>query len=288
MATWREVISRGGEYLAAKGIDDACAAVEFLAARLLHTGRGLLSAHLDAILGEKHLEAMRRGVKRLAVGEPLQYILGEWDFRTLTLKCDSRALIPRPETEGLVSLVLDFLRSLKTPGRKPVVVDVGTGTGAIILSIAAEFKGEAILVGTDFSAVALSLARENAAKTALESKVRFLAMDGLDDFDEPGTIDAIVSNPPYIATEELAHLEHRVRSYEPHMALDGGKTGMDFYERYVTDAMNLLSPGGGIFFEIGSTQGPAVRSLLESCGFSGVTIARDLAGLDRYAYATLA
>lgn len=289
--TWREVIVRGGDYLVAKGIDDGCAAVEFLAARLLHVNRGMLASHLEASPDQIRLDAMRRGVKRLANNEPLQYILGEWDFRSLTLKCDKRALIPRPETEGLVSLALDFLvkRQRQQPaGKPPFIVDVGTGTGAIALSLAKELPFQSIIIATDVSSDALSLAKENAIKTGLGDKVRFVAMDGLDDFDEPGIIDLIISNPPYITTSEMARLESRVADYEPRIALDGGPEGLNFYDRYLGDALNLLAPGGAVCFEIGAGQGEALKQLLGAYGFSEISISKDLAGNDRYAFGVLA
>lgn len=285
--TWREVIVRGGDYLAAKGVDDGRAAVEFLAARLLHTGRGTLAAHLAAEPDEVRLGAMRRGVKRLADGEPLQYILGEWDFRRLTLKCDRRALIPRPETEGLVDLVLKWAAARNGVPRPPVIVDVGTGTGAIALSLAAELRSPAAIIATDVSEDALALARENAGRTGLADAVRFVAMDGLDDFDEPGIIDAIVSNPPYIASGECPRLGRRIWDFEPHLALDGGPAGLDFYERYTADAMNLLAPSGAVFYEIGAEQGDQVRQILECYGFGDVKILKDLSGRDRYATGVL-
>lgn len=260
-----------------------------LAARLLRIGRGFLAAELDKEVPVPLVEALRRGMARLVKGEPLQYVLGEWDFRSLTLKCDRRALIPRPETEELVTRVLAFLRSGAAGGQaggNRLVVDVGTGTGAIILSLAKEFPGLAYL-GTDVSEEAIRLAAENAAKCALSDAVKFVVMDGLDDFDEPQCVDVIVSNPPYVKTSVCATLDPRVRDFEPRIALDGGETGLDFYERYLADAINLLKPGGAVFFEIGEDQGSEVARLMECCGFSDIRIESDYAGHDRYASAIL-
>lgn len=255
---WREVVDKASGYLDSRGVPDARVAGELLAARLLGVGRGLLSSRLDGTPSDRHVEAMRRGMARLVKGEPLQYVLGEWDFRNLTLRCDRRALIPRPETEGLVSLVLEHLgRS----GGVPFVVDVGTGTGAIILSIAGEFKGPGVFLGTDVSADAVSLARENALSCGLSDRVKFAVMDGLDDFDEPQCVDVIVSNPPYIESAVCETLDPRVKDFEPRLALDGGEGGLDFYDRYLADALNLLKSGGRVFFEIGETQGDALRRL---------------------------
>ena len=288
--TWRETIEKTSGYLASKGVPDAQVAAELLAARLLKIGRGTLAGELEKPAAERCLEAMRRAMARLAKGEPLQYVLGEWDFRTLTLSCDRRALIPRPETEGLVTKVLSFLngRRATCDGRQPsFVVDVGTGTGAIILSLAAEFHGEAVFLGTDVSEDAIALARANAVRCGLDGRVRFAVADGLDDFDDPQSVDVIVSNPPYVTTAEWEALDPRVRDYEPRLALDGGAAGLDFYDRYLGDAVNLLKPGGAVFFEIGEKQGMAVRELMSAYGFADVRIDRDLAGHDRYAYGTL-
>lgn len=281
---WNEIISKSSEYLEAKGVPDARVASELLAARLLHVGRGLLAGELGEEVPEKCVEAMRRGMARLVKGEPIQYVLGEWDFRTLTLKCDRRALIPRPETEELVTRVLKFLSE---DAASPLIVDVGTGTGAIILSLAKEFKGDAVFLGTDVSEDAIALAKENAERCGLADKVKFAVMDGLDEFDEPQCVDVIVSNPPYVESSVCETLDPRVKDFEPRLALDGGASGLDFYDRYLSDAVNLLKPGGAVFFEIGENQGEAVRQLMFDCGFDDIRIEKDYAGHDRYAMAVL-
>ena len=288
---WKEIIAKTVAYLDSKGVPDPEVCAELMAARLLKCGRGTLSSSLDLIPHPSHLEAMRRGMARLVKGEPLQYVLGEWDFRSLTLKCDRRALIPRPETEELVTRVLKFLKTLQpcnSETLKPVIVDVGTGTGAIILSIAKEFKGDGVFLGTDVSEDAIALAKENAQLTGLAERVKFAVADGLEDFDEPECIDVIVSNPPYIESKVCDTLDPRVKDFEPRLALDGGATGLDFYERYLGDALNLLKPGGAVFFEIGENQGVALLRLFADYGFSNAKIEKDFAGHDRYASAILA
>lgn len=284
--TWTICLSKTAAYLAAKNVPDPEVAAELLAARLLKIGRGFLSSHLEKEVSEPYLEAMRRGMARLVKGEPLQYVLGEWDFRTLTLKCDRRALIPRPETEELVTRVLKFMSSVRKD-EPMLVVDVGTGTGAIILSLAKEFKGDAAFLGTDISEDAIHLARENAAKTGLAERVRFATMDGLDEFDEPQSVDILVSNPPYIKSAVCETLDPRVKDFEPRLALDGGVSGLDFYDRYLADALNLLKPGGAVFFEIGEDQGAALAKLMSDYGFTEIKIEKDYAGHDRYASAIL-
>lgn len=283
---WREAIAKTDAYLESKNVPDARVASELIAARLLRSSRGFLNSFYEKEVPEKFLEAMRRAMRRLVAGEPLQYVLGEWDFRSLTLKCDPRALIPRPETEELVTRVLKWLKGNPSDELR-FIVDVGTGTGAIILSLAAEFKGPAVFLGTDISEAAVSLAKENAAKCALDGRVKFTVMDGLDDFDEPEVVDVLVSNPPYIESAVCETLDPRVKDFEPRLALDGGAGGLDFYDRYLADALNVLKPGGAVFFEIGENQGDAVAKLMEGYGFSDVRIEKDYSGHNRYASAIL-
>jgi release factor glutamine methyltransferase len=285
MHTWRQLIALSGDYLASRKVDEAMVVAELLAARLLNCSRGFLAPHLDKEASEVLVNAMRRGLARLVKGEPIQYILGEWDFRSLTLKCDKRALIPRPETEELVSRVLNFAKS-QNYSSPPLVVDVGTGSGCIILSLAKEMK-DGIFLGIDISPEAISLAKENASLCGLEGKIKFAVADGLDDFDEPGIIDIIVSNPPYITTADCQTLDPKIRNWEPMTALDGGSSGLDFYERYISDALNLLKPGGAVFFEIGEAQGEQVRQLLFESGSDEIKIEKDYSGHDRYASAIL-
>lgn len=283
---WREAIAKVSVYLDSKGVPDAGVASELLAARLLKSSRGFLNSYYEKEVPEPYQEAMRRAMRRLVSGEPLQYVLGEWDFRSLTLKCDPRALIPRPETEELVTRVLKWLKN--NPSSQPrFIVDVGTGTGAIILSLAAEYKAPAVFLGTDISEEAISLAKENAIKSGLTNSVKFAVMDGLDDFDEPEVVDVIVSNPPYIESAVCETLDPRVKDFEPRLALDGGESGLEFYDRYLADALNVLKPGGAVFFEIGENQGEALRKLMEGYGFSSISIEKDYAGHDRYASAVL-
>ncbi len=290
---WGEIVAKASGYLEGKAVPDAAVAAELLAARLLGTGRGMLASKMEDEASERHVAAMRRGMARLANGEPVQYVIGEWDFRRLTLKCDRRALIPRPETEELVTRVLAYLsqafgRQVDGQASVPLVVDVGTGTGAIVLSLAQEFAGRAAFLGTDISEDAIALARENAARCGLDGKVRFAVADGLDDFDEPECVDVIVSNPPYIESAVCDTLDPRVRDFEPRIALDGGATGLDFYERYLGDALNVLKPGGAVFFEIGEGQGAALERMMANYGFFEIRIEKDFAGHDRYASGRLA
>ena len=277
--TLRELVELGDAFLAKQAIPDARVACELLAARLFKCGRLELYRHADAVPEARIVEALRRGLQRVAKGEPVQYVLGQWDFRKLTLKVDRRALIPRPETEQLVDLVLkaEPVRQVA----KPLVVDVGTGTGCIILSLASEMR-DGVFVGLDISPEALSLAKENAVFTRLESRVLFAESDGCGEFD-PASVDVLVSNPPYIPSHVVDGLESHIRDHEPRLALDGGLDGLNVYRALLLDAVMVLKPGGGVFFEIGDEQGLALRDLLEEYGFTDVAIIKDYGGKDRFA-----
>lgn len=272
------VLKAGTDYLAARNVENPRIACELLAARLLGCKRLELATRSPQPLTENHLAAMRRGVKRVGAGEPVQYVIGETDFMGHTLKVDPRALIPRPETEGLVELVLGCDALWKN---RPAVVDVGTGSGCIAISLAIAHPN-ALYVALDVSADAVALARENATRFGLEEKIGF-ACGELPDCIESETVTAIVANLPYIPTADCEQLPTHIRDHEPRRALDGGETGLSIIENVALDASIALVPGGRIFLEIGEQQGKAVESLLAGCGFDEIAIHRDLAGRDRYA-----
>lgn len=275
-------------YFAGLHVDSPRATAEHLAARLLGCKRSALASSLGRAFSDAQLDAMRRGMKRVASGEPLQYVLGEWDFRSVTLKTDRRALIPRPETEELVSLALaaPILKTLSAPR----FLDYGTGTGCIALSIAAELRA-AHVAAVDVSADALALAAENAARLGLADRVRFLNTSEIDlaDVFEPASIDVIVSNPPYIPSAAVDALDAKVLAHEPRLALDGGADGMDVIRTLCEDASMLLASGGMMFLEIDaeSNQAEKLSPLLESYGFADIVVSRDVSGAERFISATL-
>ncbi len=277
----KECIRSGAAWLERRGVADPLVAAELLAGRLYRCGRLELYRHADACPSPRILDALRRGFKRVAAGEPVQYVLGQWDFRELTLKVDRRALIPRPETEQLVDTVLSDPRVKRLP--KPLVVDVGTGSGCIILSLAAAMP-DGFFVGLDICDSALSLARENAELNNLAERVHFAHSDGCGEFD-PGSVDLLVSNPPYIPSGVIDGLDAKIRDHEPRLALDGGPDGLECYRNLIFDAVMVVKPGGMVFFEIGDDQGAAVAALLEEFGFIEVEVRTDYAGKDRFTVA---
>lgn len=282
----RDILAAGERFLAAKGVRDSRAAVEWLAARLYGCGRLDLRLRETQIVPEPYVEALRRGVKRLAVGEPVQHVVGRWEFHGHPFKTDRRALIPRPETEQLVDLVLADADLWSLPS--PRILDIGTGTGCIALALALE-RPQGRYIATDISSEALELARENAAFNHVES-VRFVETGDLSDILDPGTVDAIVSNPPYIPSATVDALDRSVRDFEPRVALDGGPDGMDVISSIAEEASLVLADGGRLFLELDaeSDQAPKVSSLLASLGFESVATHRDYARRDRFVTARIA
>lgn len=269
-------LERGRARLAAVGIDTAELEARVLVehasgygrAALLARGREPLApaaaARYDRLLGERERRV------------PLAYLTGEREFWSLRLRVDHRVLVPRPETETLVEAALDRLQ----PGDR--VADVGTGSGAIVIALAHELRSGAFR-GTDRSAAALAVARENAAAHGVGHLIEFLEGDLFSPLaDCAGLLDAIVSNPPYIPTADLAGLQAEVRDHEPRAALDGGHDGLAVIARIVRGAAPLLRRSGWLLLEVGAGQAAAVRSLLaRSGGFDDITGRFDLAGVER-------
>lgn len=217
-------------------------------------------------------------VLRRARREPVAYILQRSEFYGRTFRVTPATLIPRPETEVLVEAVLRTL-----PAEPAVVADLGTGTGVIAVTLAAERPAWTVLA-TDCAPAALKVARENAARHGVADRVRLY----LGDWAQPllaagwaGKLAAVVSNPPYVAAAELPRLQAEVRRYEPHLALTPGTTGLEAYQRLIPGAVRLLAPGGWIFLEVGAGQAPAVQELLGAAGGRCVRQWPDLAGIPR-------
>lgn len=247
---------------------------ELLLCYVLGTSRALLLAHDDMEATEVQIEAYQGMIMQYQSGAPLQYLLGKTDFMGLELQVTPAVLIPRFDTECLVERALQLLE----PILQPTVLDICTGSGAIAIAIS-HYKKDAVVYAGDLSAEALRVATQNNAQCG--TTVRFRQGNLLEPFsDLQGKVDLLISNPPYVTTEEMQVLPEDVRQ-EPRMALWGGEDGLYFYRKITAAAVTQLHSGGWLAFEVGWQQGDAVRQLLTSHGFGDVKILQDWQGLDR-------
>jgi release factor glutamine methyltransferase len=276
-----DVLNAATVYLAERDVYQPRLACEYLACRLLSCKRLELLVRLDSKLSPAHIAAMRRGVKRLANGEPPQYVTGQTEFIGRGIKTDARALIPRPETEALVERLLAS-ESLWA-NESPVIADIGTGSGCIAIAICLA-RPNARCIAADISPDALSLAAENAASHGVLDRISFVGADLAEHF-EPDSLDAVVANLPYVATADWEALPKHIRDHEPRAALDGGEDGLDVLREVVPDTWMLLKDSGLLYLEFGEKQTEPITALLMESGFVGVTIEKDLAGMDRIAIA---
>ncbi len=242
---------------------------------------GTRFAHLsqpETLLDEATATRWRDQLNRVAWGEPLPYVLGHQEFFGLDFFCDARALIPRPETELLVEFAVQRLEDYP----EPHIADLGTGTGCIAVSIA-HFLPRAAVWATDISEGALELAKTNAQKHGVENRVQFRQGQS-ENWDAPLgnlTFDAILSNPPYIARDEIKTLQTSVRQYEPHTALDGGDDGLDCYRQLAAQCRALLNPGGFFAAEIGAGQFEEIKTIFQNAGWTVDSPLHDLQDIAR-------
>ena len=263
-----EAVAAAERRLAAAGVASPRVDAELLIGRALGTTRTALYSDPERELPAEEAAEVEHLVGRRETREPLAYVLGEWGFRRLTLKVDRRVLVPRPETEVVVERCLELLRGLD----RPVVLDVGTGSGAIALAIADEHQG-ARVTAIDVSVGALEVARENAR--AAELDVTFVEHDV--DYGLEGEYDLVVSNPPYVGSEEIETLEPEVRDWEPRVATVGeGHT-----ETIARAAARVLVPGGHVVLEVADGRAAEVSDMLRRLGYDEVRSGEDLTGRDR-------
>lgn len=269
--TIAEALRRATDDLTERGIASPRNDAELLLAKAVDLGRTALYAEHDRDLSDSERTVFDALVERRARREPLAYVLGEWGFRRLTLKIDSRVLVPRPETEVVVERCLELIRDLD----EPRVLDVGTGSGAIALALADEHPGVRV-TAIDSSPGALELAAENAAATGVGDRVDFVEHD-LGEGLALGEFDLVVSNPPYVLPDEIERLEPEVRDWEPRTALVGEGVGV----AVAAAACDALVPGGWIVLEVADGAAVHIVRKLQEFGYVTVESSRDLAGIDR-------
>ena len=273
-----EVLQSTTGYFQKHNIDNPRLNAEHLLAHVLGRKRIELYLEFERRLRESELTPLRELVKRRGGGEPLQHLLGTVEFCGRTFRCDKRALVPRPETEQLVELLISRFKSEIAYSR---MIDVGTGSGVIALTLAAEFP-KAEVVGADISKDALMLARENAERLGLANRVRFLRSNLLEDV-QPG-FDVIVANLPYVSTEARQNLSREVL-HDPEAALFAGPSGDELVRELIAHAPSRLRPGGILALEIGIGQSEVLMSALAEKNYRDIWTENDYSGVTRFLFA---
>lgn len=279
MKTVLEVLRSSTEYLEKHGVENPRLNSEHLVGHALGRKRIELYLEFDRVLTEPELECLRELFRKRSKGEPLQHLLGTAEFFGRVFKCDGRALVPRPETERLVELLMVDCGSQIEQG---VVLDVGTGSGVIALTLAAEFPA-AKITAVDLCENALELARENATRLGLNERVQFVKSNLLDALTE--RFDLIVANLPYIESETLPSLAREVQ-HDPKLALDGGSDGREIITRLIAAAPAHLTPSGRLALEIGHAQDGELTGLLRAANFHDIEARTDYQGVTRFLFAT--
>jgi len=273
-----EVLQSTTGYFQKRNIESPRLNAEHLLAHVLGRKRIDLYLEFERRLAESELTPLRELVKRRGSGEPLQHLLGTVEFCGRTFRCDRRALVPRPETEQLVELLVSRLKSEIAHAR---IVDVGTGSGVIALTLAEEFS-EAEIVGADISEDALLLARENAERLGLADRVRFLRSDLLENVQPD--FDLIVANLPYVSTEDRQNLSREVL-HDPEVALFAGARGDELVGQLIAQAPSWLRPGGMLAMEIGIGQSEKLVAALAEKNYRDICTEKDYSGVIRFLFA---
>jgi release factor glutamine methyltransferase len=273
-----EVLQSATSYFQKRNIDSPRLNAEHLLAHVLGRKRIDLYLEFERRLPESELRPLRELVKRRGSGEPLQHLLGTVEFCGRTFRCDKRALVPRPETEQLVELLISHFKSEIAP---PRIIDVGTGSGVIALTLAAEFP-KAEVVGADISEEALMLARENAERLGLANRVRLLRSNFFEGVQSE--FDLIVANLPYVSTEDRQNLSREVL-HDPEVALFAGARGDELMQQLIAQAPSWLRPGGMLTMEIGIGQSKTLLAALADKNYRDIWTEKDYSGVIRFLFA---
>jgi release factor glutamine methyltransferase len=291
--TIREALAEASSFLATKGVTDGRFDAELLMQHMLDWDRTRLMMDLHELFPGKYKQQWAQLITRRGAGEPVQYMLGEQEFYGLPIEVNPSVLIPRPETELLVEAIMKHGRKMwivdgavvadQTESQGPLVVDIGTGSGAICISLAA-FNPSWKLVAVDLSSEAIEVASRNVEKNTVTGRVSFLQGDLLEPVIKLGLrVDILVSNPPYIPSTDIPQLQREVRDHEPMLALDGGDDGLYCYRTMLEQMKRLPIIPKLVGFEVGFGQARDVASLMEQCGWwKHIEIIQDYAGIERH------
>ena len=276
MKTLLDTLQGGTKYLEQRGVEDARLNMEYLLAKVLQCERMDLYLDFDRPMLEEELEPLRDLLRGRGERQPLQHLLGEVEFHGRMFASDGRGLIPRPETEELVGIIISRFAAGENPAR---VVDVGCGSGVIGLSLGLEWE-ESMITLVDISGEALALASENAQRHAPDCE-RFLFAEGDLLSAIPGPFDLVVANLPYVSTGEMSGLAPELR-HDPQLALDGGDKGIEIIERLIDQLPGKMTTGGLLALELGEGQGDSLSSVLSASGFNRWDLVKDITGIDRF------
>jgi len=287
LPTIAEAIAEGASRLQASADPEARRTAGVLLCHLLGIERIHLLIRSEEPINQPDYENFLGLIDRRAMGEPLHYITGHREFFGLEFTVTKDVLIPRPETEFLVERVIKLANDLPEE-MTPLIVDIGTGSGCIAVTLAVHLP-TARLIATDISAAALAVARENAARNKVAERIKFIEGDALEPlarFGLQGKVDILLSNPPYIDEAGPGLIQKEVRDWEPHEALFGGADGMDFYKRILAYGLKYIKPSGHLVLEIGYGQLATISELIAAASWDLIDVTPDLQGIPRTLTAT--
>jgi release factor glutamine methyltransferase len=277
--TLREALLSARERLRAGGSDEPDIEAEVLLRFALALDRNMLLRLMNEPVADGELRAYERALMRRFAGEPVAYITGSREFHGLDLMVTPAVLVPRPETEMLVDAALTFTRRCAQSGNEMVIADIGTGSGAIAISIAVA-EPSAVLYATDFSPEALQIAHRNSKRHRISSRIAFRRGDLLEPIDVG--LDLIVANLPYVTSEDWERLPRHIRDHEPRLALEAGQDGLAVIRRLLRQAPAYLRAGGDVMLEFGVGQSEAIQALArDHFSSADITVREDLAGIPR-------
>jgi release factor glutamine methyltransferase len=282
IVTIAQTLRLATEKLRAAAVPNDVLDAQTLLAEALGCDRTYLIIHFNQELTTETLEKYERLIARRAAGEPLQYIVGHQEFFGLEFEVTPDVLIPRPETELIVEETIRLVQAGQSSRSdwQPLMIDVGTGSGCIAVTLAREIRN-ARLIAADLSLAALRVARRNAARHGLLERVDFIAGDLLEAFVQRPSADFIISNPPYVVARDLETLQREVRDWEPRSALTDFGDGLNFYRRLLSAAPARLHPGGFLICEMGYAQAEAVTKLIDTNRWEEARLLPDLQGIPR-------
>ena len=271
----KEVYLYGVDRIKELGVENPGLESSLLLSNVLGLNRSEIYIHPEKEIDIKDVKRFKRILKRRTAREPLSYILGQTEFYSRRFVVSRDVLVPRPETELLVEEALKAVKGLSSPR----IVDVGTGSGCIAITICGE-KRDSNVFATDISIEALKVAQVNARINGVEKNIRLLCADFLACFKK-GFFDIVVSNPPYISDSDLALIDSDIRDFEPNKALSGGEDGLYCIRRIINGSMSVLRNGGWCILEVGEDQDHRVKELFKQTGFGEISLIKDLSGVNR-------